>query len=135
MSAGVVIVDTSVWIDYLGGAWTPQVDWLGRELEHRRLGLTDLILSEVLQGIRDDEVFADVEAKLLNFEIFATGGTELALAAAGNCRRLHARGRTVQTTAVGLIATFCLLGGHDLLHDDREFDGFEQVLGLQVIHP
>ena len=130
-----VIVDTTVWIDYLSGAPTPQANWLDQEVEHRRIGLTDIILCEVLQGVRDDRLFADVEAALLDFEISTTGGTELAIAAATNYRALRARGRTVRTTIDGLIATFCLLNGHALLHNDRDFDNFEQVLGLQVVHP
>ena len=130
-----VIVDTTVWIDYLGGASTPHADWLDREVERRRIGLTDIILCEVLQGIRADRLFAEVKADLLKFEVFATGGTELAIAAARNFRTLRTRGRTVRTTIDSLIATFCLIGGHALLHSDGDFDSFEQVLGLQVIHP
>jgi predicted nucleic acid-binding protein len=130
-----VIVDTTVWIDYLRGAQTPQTHWLDREIAYRRVGLTDIILCEVLQGVRDDRLFAEVEADLLQFEVFTTGGIELAIAAAKNYRVLRARGRTVRTTIDGLIATFCLLNGHALLHNDRDFDNFEQILDLQVVHP
>ena len=133
--ARVVIIDTTVWIDYLSGAPTPQADWLDREVSGRRIGLTDVILCEVLQGVRDDQLFAEVQAELLNFEVFSTGGVELAIATARNYRLLRARGRTVRTTIDALIATFCLLNGHALLHHDRDFDHFEQVLGLQVVHP
>ena len=130
-----VIIDTTVWIDYLSGAPTPQTDWLDREVRHQRIGLTDIILCEVLQGVRDDRLFAEVQAELLRFEVFSTGGMELAIATARNYRVLRARGRTVRTTIDGLIATFCLLNGHALLHNDRDFDSFEQVLGLHVVHP
>ncbi len=130
-----VIVDTTVWIDYLGGLRTRETDWLDGEVERRRLGITDIILCEVLQGIRDDARFEEVRAELLTFEVIATGGIALAIATARNYRMLRARGRTVRTTIDGLIATFCLLNGHSLLHNDRDFDHFEQVLGLQVIHP
>lgn len=130
-----VIVDTTIWIDYLNGLRTPGTDWLDREVDRRRLGITDIILCEVLQGIRDDRRFTEVRAELLKFEVFVTGGIDLAIATARNYRTLRARGRTVRTTIDGLIATFCLLHGHSLLHDDRDFDHFEQILGLQVIHP
>jgi len=130
-----VIVDTTVWIDYLNGTPSPQVLWLDREVEHRRMGLTDIILCEVLQGIRSARRFAEVEAALLTFEVFSTGGVDLAIATARNYRALRGQGRTVRATIDGLIATFCLLNGHALLHDDRDFDHFEQALGLQVIHP
>jgi predicted nucleic acid-binding protein len=131
----VVIVDTTVWVDYLRGAQTPQTEWLETELERQRLGLTDLILCEVLQGVRDDRQFAEVRHELSNFEVFTTGGTDLAIAAAQNYRRLRAQGHTVRRTIDCLIATFCLLNDHALLHNDRDFDAFEQGLGLQVIHP
>lgn len=130
-----VIVDTTVWIDYLGGTATPQVDWLERELDRQRLGLTDIILCEVLQGIRDDRRFVRVRDQLLSLEVFATGGVALAVATARNYRVLRARGWTVRTTIDGLIATFCLLNAHALLHNDRDFDRFEEVLDLRVVHP
>jgi hypothetical protein len=131
----VVIVDSTVWIDFLTGVPTPQADWLDSELGRRRLGLTDIILCEVLQGIRDDRRFGEVRTQLLGFEVLSMGGIELAVATARNYRRLRAQGRTVRTTIDGLIATFCLLNGHALLHSDRDFDQFEELLGLRVVHP
>jgi predicted nucleic acid-binding protein len=131
----VVIVDTTVWVDYLKGASTPQIEWLELEMGRQRLGLTDLILCEVLQGVRGERRFADVFRELLKYETFTTGGTELAIAAARNYRALRAKGYTVRRTIDCLIATFCLSNGHNLLHNDRDFDPFEQALGLRVIHP
>jgi len=130
-----VIVDTTVWIDYLGGTANPQTSWLNRELTRQRLGLTDLILCEVLQGIRDDAVFTQVHHDLLRFQVFSTGGVDLAVASAQNYRSLRKRGITVRKTIDCLIATFCLDGGHSLLHRDQDYDPFEAHLGLQVIHP
>jgi hypothetical protein len=72
---------------------------------------------------------------LLGLEVFATGGVALAVATARNYRVLRARGWTVRTTIDGLIATFCLLNAHTLLHNDRDFDRFEEVLDLRVVHP
>jgi predicted nucleic acid-binding protein len=130
-----VIVDTTVWVDYLNGFDTRYTAWLDEQLERQRLGLTDLILCEVLQGIRADKQAARVREELLEFEILTMGGIALAVTAAQNYRLLRARGRTVRKTIDCLIATFCLLNDHELIHNDRDFDSFEQVLKLQVIHP
>jgi hypothetical protein len=130
-----VIVDTTVWIDYLGGAQNPECNWLNIELGRQRLGLTDLNLCEVLQGIRDERSFTRMRRQLGKFELLETGGADLALAAAQNFRTLRRRGHTVRKTIDCLIATFCLRGGHLLLHRDRDFDPFELLLGLPVIHP
>jgi predicted nucleic acid-binding protein len=129
-----VIVDTTVWIDYLRGASNHETAWLDRELKQQRLGLTDLILCEVLQGIRDEGTFKQVRDELLKFQVFATGGTDTAIAAAENHRTLRQRGYTVRKTVDCWIATFCLLSGNQLLHRDRDFDPFEKVLGLHVVH-
>ena len=130
-----VIVDTTVWVDYLKGASTAQTDWLDVEMSRQRLGLTDLILCEILQGVHGDRRFGDVRRELLRYEVFTTGGTELAIATARNYRSLRAKGYTVRRTIDCLIATFCLTNGHALLHNDRDFDPFERALGLRVIHP
>jgi predicted nucleic acid-binding protein len=130
-----VIVDTTVWIDYLGNVTNRQTNWLIRELGRQPLGLTDIVLCEVLQGIRSDAAFAGVRHDLEKFHIFNTGGSELAVAAAQNYRRLRQAGYTVRTTIDCLIATFCLEAGHSLLHRDHDFDPFEKYLGLRVVHP
>ena len=130
-----IIVDTTVWVDYLRGTRTSHVDWLDDQLTSERFGLTDLILCEVLQGITTDSQFDVVQEQLLELEVFETGTVELAIEAALNYRRLRAAGRTVRKTIDSLIATFCLLEGHALLHNDRDYDSFEDVLGLKVIHP
>jgi predicted nucleic acid-binding protein len=130
-----VIVDTTVWIDYLRGADNPESLWLDRELPRQRFGLTDLILCEVLQGIRDPALFTQVRDELLAFHIFETGGKDLAVASALNYRILREKGYTVRRTIDCLIATFCIESGHELLHRDRDFEPFEKVLGLRVVHP
>ena len=130
-----VIVDTTVWIDYLQGTENPETVWLDRELTRQRLGLTDLILCEVLQGIRGGVRFAEVRDELLAFQVFETGSKILAIAAALNYRALREQGHTVRRTIDCLIATFCLQAGHELLHRDRDFDAFERALGLRVVHP
>ncbi len=128
-----VIVDTTVWIDYLGGVENAQTEWLDDAQQRMRLGLTDLILYELLQGVRGDAMFAQVRREMMRFEIFSTGGPELAIASAQNFRTLRAKGITVRKTIDSLIATFCITGEHVLLHRDRDFDAFEQHLGLRVV--
>jgi predicted nucleic acid-binding protein len=129
------IVDTTVWIDYLGGKSNPHTEWLDRELGQQRFGLTDTILCEVLQGIREEPVFKQVLKELARFEVFSTGGASLAIASANHYRTLRSRGITVRKTIDCLIATFCLSQNYALLHRDRDFDAFEKHLGLRVIRP
>ena len=129
-----VIVDTTVWIDFLRGTENPETSWLDEELTRQRLGLTDLILCEVLQGVRNPTLFEQVRDELLNFHLFETGGKELAIASALNYRKLRDMGYTVRRTIDCLIATFCLQAGHKLLHRDRDFDSFEKAFGLRVVH-
>jgi len=131
----VVIVDTTVWVDYFCGNHNPETDWLDLELGRVRLGLTDLILCEVLQGVRENLAFRKVQRELLKCELFDSGGRDLAIAAARNFRLLRQRGRTVRKTIDCLIATFCIRNGHSLLHRDRDFDAFEEFCQLSVIHP
>jgi predicted nucleic acid-binding protein len=129
------IVDTTVWVDYLRGLSNPETIYLDRVLPVERLGLTDLILCEVLQGVDGEGSAARVLNGLRRFEIFETGGQDLAVESAKNFRALRRQGRTVRRTMDCLIATLCLTQGHSLLHRDRDFDHFERVLGLRVIHP
>ena len=130
-----VIVDSTVWVDYFNGHQNPETDWLDARLDQERLGLTTIILAEVLQGVRDERGAAQVEKELLKLEIFEATSAVLAVQAARNYRLLRGRGRTVRKTIDVLIATFCLQAGHALLHRDRDFDPFEDLLGLPVIHP
>jgi predicted nucleic acid-binding protein len=129
-----VIIDTTVWIAYLRGARNKETDYLDREVARQRFGLTDLILCKTLQGISDEQSFTRVLHGLRKFELFETGGSELAIEAARNFRHLRSHGRTVRKTIDCLIATFCLQHGHSLLHRDRVFDHFEKLLGLTVVH-
>jgi predicted nucleic acid-binding protein len=131
----VVIVDTTVWIDYFQGTSNPETEWLETELDRQRLGLTDIILCEVLQAVRDEPTAIDVERQLLELEVFESGGVDLAKEAARNYRFLRSRGHTVRKTIDCLIATFCIREQHSLLHRDRDFDSFEKFLNLSVIHP
>jgi len=131
----VTIIETSIWIDQIKAVDTPQTQWLDRNLSTKRLALTDLILTEVLQGIRSDTIFMTVRDTLLALTVFDTGGKELALASAQNYRTLRKKGITVRSTPDCITATYCIREGHSLLHNDRDFDPFEQHFGLKVIHP
>jgi predicted nucleic acid-binding protein len=124
-----------VWIDYLNGVHTLETDWLDRHLTTQRLGVLDLMVCEILQGLATDQEASRVLRHLKRFELFDTGGVDLSVAAAQHYRTLRAKGRTVRKTIDCLIATFCIRDGHSLLHSDRDFDPFEQMLGLSVVHP
>ena len=130
-----VIVDTTVWVDYFRGVSNPETDWVHAELERQRLGLTDLILCEVLQGVRDDVAAKAVERQLRKLQVFDMCGVELARDAARNYRTLRSRGHTVRKTIDCVIATFCIREQYSLIHRDKDYDPFENFLELSVIHP
>ena len=130
-----IIVDTTVWVDYFRGSRNPETEWLDREVGREEIGVADLILCEVLQGVRSEKDFGHARIVLGEFALFQTGGGELATAAARNYRTIREEGLTVRKTIDCLIATFCMMNGFTLLHRDRDFDAFEEILGLPVIHP
>jgi predicted nucleic acid-binding protein len=131
----VVIVDTSVLVDFVNGVSNPETEWLDLRLDQQRFGLTTLILTEVLQGFRDEREAALVYSELHEFEIIELYDQALAVDAARHYRFLRNAGRTVRKTVDLLIATSCIRDHHSLLHRDRDFDAFEEHLGLSVIHP
>lgn len=130
-----IIVDTSVWIDFLNGVTIPETEWLDLNLDRERIGLTTTVMAEVLQGLRDEREAALVQSQLMKFEIVELIDAALAVEAAHNYRRLRDSGRTIRTTIDLLVATYCIRDQHSLLHRDRDFDVFEERLGLTVIHP
>ena len=130
-----VVVDTSVWIDFFRGVASAETDWLDRELARQRLALLDLHLFEVLQGVRNERQLRETERLLTRLPVLTTGGADLAIAAAANYSLLRSRGTTVRAGVDCLIATYCILNGHSLLHNDRDFDAFERHVGLLVVHP
>jgi hypothetical protein len=128
-----VIVDSSVWVDYLNNVGNEQTNWLERALGKVPIALTSLILCEVLQGIRHHRRFRETLEQLLKFPVFEGFRTELAILSAQHFRTLQRRGLTVRKTADCIIASFCIDGGHQLLHNDRDFDVFAAHLGLLVV--
>ena len=130
-----LIVDTSVWVDYFNGVKNPQTDYLDIILDKTPILIGDLILSEVLQGFRHDPDFEKVRRSLARFSQVNMVDTILAVQSARNYRFLRQKGITVRKTMDSLIATYCIENEHELLHNDGDFDGYEKHLGLRVIHP
>lgn len=128
-----IVVDSSVWIDYLRGTNTPQAHRLDELLGDTPLGIGDLMVVEVLQGCRTDREFELVRRELDSLDLVVMGGADVAVEAARNFRRLRALGITVRKTIDTVIATRCIVDDHELLHADRDFDAFEQHLGLRCV--
>jgi len=130
----VIVVDTSVWIDYLRGVASDRVERL-RTLMRRQpeMLIGDLILCEVLQGCRSEAEATEVETALREFAIVPLCTPDLAIEAAANYRLLRRRGVTIRTTIDMIIGTFCIERGHTLLHSDRDFEPMERLLGLRTI--
>ena len=128
-----ILVDSSVWIDFFRGSRTPQAEKLDVLLGTTRIAVGDLILAEVLQGVRDEREFQQVRRTLDSFEQVDLVGREIAVQAAKNFRKLRDLGFTVRKTIDTLIATRCVESNYALLHSDRDFDAFELHLGLQVV--
>lgn len=127
------LVDSSVWIDFLRGRSTPQVERLDALLGAESLLLGDLILVEVLQGCPSERDFRDVRQMLSAFEVVALGGEAVAVQSAANYRRLRALGLTVRKTIDTVIATWCIRHDVALLHCDRDFEPFAAHLGLRCV--
>ncbi len=130
-----LVVDTSVWIDYFNGVKNPQTDFLDAILDKTPIIIGDLILAEVLQGFRYDPDFEKVRRALGKFMQESMVDPALAVQSARNDRFLRQKGITVRKTIDSLIATYCIENDHQLLHNDSDFDGYEEHLGLRVLHP
>ncbi len=129
-----ILVDSSVWVDFFRAADTPQVALLDSLLGRSRIAVGDLIAAEVLQGVRDAREFKQVKRALDAFDHVDLVGYELAVKASDNYRALRALGITVRKTIDTLIATRCIEDGLTLLHADRDFTPFAQHLGLKVAY-
>lgn len=129
-----VVVDSSVWIDFLRGTVNPATDELARLLTGAavRLVVPDLVLFEVLRGFRDEREHAKAAQLLRAMGVEATGGEGLALAAAQHYRALRQAGVTPRSAIDVLLAAFCIERDYLLLHADRDFDAFHNLRGLRV---
>lgn len=128
-----ILVDSSVWIDYFRGLESPQTNKLDALLGNEPLLVGDLILAEVLQGFAAERDFNHAKRLLDSFDMVEIAGRDVAVQAARNFRTLRALGVTVRKTIDTLIATRCILAGYLLLHNDRDFDVFAEHLGLESL--
>jgi predicted nucleic acid-binding protein len=129
-----ILVDSSVWIDYFRSADTPQVALLDSFFGRSPLAVGDLIAAEVLQGVGDEREFKRVKKTLDAFEHIDLAGYDLAVKASENYRSLRAVGVTIRKTIDTLIATRCIEDGLTLLHADMDFLPFSKHLGLKVAY-
>lgn len=130
-----ILVDSSVWIDYFRGTSTPQTDTLDALLGSEPVITGDLILTEVLQGFSSDRDFNIARSLLISLDIVNLAGRDIAIQAARNFRALRALGVTVRKTIDTVIATRCIENGFMLLYSDKDFDPFVQHLGLRSAYP
>ena len=128
-----ILVDSSVWIDYFGDFDEPHTAKLHSILGVERIAIGDLVLTEVLQGFGNKDEFDAAFKVLSGFELIVVGGRTVSIQAARNFIRLRSLGFTVRKTIDTIIATRCILSGYELLHNDRDFLPFEQHLGLQCV--
>jgi predicted nucleic acid-binding protein len=127
-----IIADTSVWIDYVRGVQSIQTDLLDYELLHDRVATGDIIIVEFLQGFREEKDVKIAKRIMDRLEYYDFLGKEMAIVSADNYRKLRKNGITVRKTIDVMIATFCIGKGFELLHNDRDFDPMEEILGLKI---
>jgi len=128
-----ILVDSSIWIDYFNGQATPETNKLDALLGVEPLGIGDLILTEVLRGFRSDADYQTAKKLMMTLSIFDMLGTDLAIHSADNFRVLRKRGITVRKTADVIIATYCIEYNHSLLFADKDFLPFVSYLGLKAV--
>lgn len=126
-----IVVDSSVWVDYFNGVATPASDRLDELLDVELIAVGDLILTEVLQGFRRDRDYRTARRLLTSFAVVEMLGRDLAIKAADNYRALRKRGVTVRKTADVIVATCCIENGLRLLYSDRDFEPCREHLGLR----
>jgi predicted nucleic acid-binding protein len=126
-----IVVDSSVWIDYFTGNDTPETDHLDSLLGQELIAIGDLVLAEVLQGFRADKDFRKARDLLLSLHVVNMLDTTIALKSAANFRALRKKGLTVRKTVDSIIATYCIENRLPLLHCDKDFQPFHRHLGLK----
>ena len=128
-----IFVDSSVWIDYFNGNNTLEVELLHSILGRESIVIGDVVLAEVLQGFRKDRDFRKAHELLAAFPLVNVLNEEIAVQSARNFRLLRKKGKTVRKTLDSIIATFCIVNNVALLHSDRDFEPFVEVLGLKIV--
>ena len=126
-----ILVDSSVWIDYFRGTITVQTERLDALLGSEPLAVGDLVLTEVLQGFNSERDFNQARKLLTALDVVEIGGREIAIQAARHFRTLRLLGVTVRKTIDTLIATFCIEKDYALLYSDRDFEPFVERLGMR----
>jgi predicted nucleic acid-binding protein len=126
----VIVVDSSVWIDFINGRDARHVRQLRAMFGVEEIIVGDLMLCEILQGLDSEQAAHRVEALLRRFEIVAMAGEAIAVAAARNFRLLRRRGITIGKTIDLLIGTWCIENRAPLLHNDSDFHPMARHLGL-----
>lgn len=129
----VILVDSSVWIDYFLGRDTPQAEILDRSLGVRAVGVGDLVLTEVLQGFRDDKDYRIARSIMSELTVFELLGKDMAVKSAENFRKLRKKGITIRKTADVIIATYCIEHSLPLLFSDKDFKPFVRHLKLAEV--
>ena len=130
-----ILVDSSVWIDYFNGIPTWQTDLLDRYLSKTPVIIGDLILAEVLQGFKSNQDYETAKDLLSDLPFRQIGGYNVAIQSAQNYRILRKSGVTVRKTIDVIIGTFCIMEGLLLLHDDRDFDPMVSHFSLRTPSP
>lgn len=128
-----ILVDSSIWIDYFNGKITPETNKLDTLLGVEPLGIGDLILTEVLRGFRSDTDYQTAKKLMMTLSIFEMLGTDMAIQSADNFRMLRKHGITVRKTADVIIATYCIEHNYSLLFADKDFLPFVTHLGLKSV--
>lgn len=128
-----ILVDTSVWIDYFNGVANPHTDRLDAALTDGDVVMGDLILLEILQGIRHDHDYAKTRKSLSALDLLELFGARMVGLCADNYRTLRKQGITVRKTVDVIIASFCIEHGLPLLFLDRDFLPFVDHLGLEAV--
>lgn len=128
-----ILVDTSVWIDYFNGNENTYTDALDTALMDGIVAIGDLIFLEILQGFKSDKDFNGAKITLSSLDQYEMFGHEMALKCAENFRKLRKQGITVRKTTDVIIATFCIENQFPLLFSDRDFMPFVQKLGLIAV--
>lgn len=128
-----ILVDSSVWIDFFRGTATPQVDILDRLLGEELISIGDLMMTEVLQGFASERDFNKARRLLSALDLVEIAGRDVMIEAARYFRDLRAKGITIRKTIDTLIATRCIVSGYRLLYSDRDFDPFVIHLGLERV--
>lgn len=130
-----ILADTSAWIDYFADKDSYARRHLRLALVDDDLVIGDLVLVEILQGIRSDRQLRETSGTLGHFKFVSLCGPQIAKAAASNFRLLRSRGITIRGTIDVIIATWCVENDAEIIHNDRDFAAMERLLGLRRYRP